>query len=341
MTRVQTETSERELRSGELPPDDARRISVIIPARNAEHTLPTALDSVLSQDYRGPVEVIVADGSDNPRTAEMLRRRYPTVRVVPNPEHIVSTGFNRALEASNGEIIVRCDAHTVFPSSGYVRRAVATLLRTGSANVGGRQRPVGSTMFERSVAMATTNFLGTGGPRYRMGGAEGPTDTAYLGVWRRETLKDLGGFDPTLTVNEDYDLNLRLRQRGETVWFDPDLVVDYRPRSSLRALARQYFNYGRWKSAALVANPGSLRVRQAVPPLFVLGLVASAALGLVGSLWAALLPLVYLLAVVGLALATGIRDRSPAAVLIPMVLATIHVCWGVGFFLPPRRTIHR
>ncbi len=277
------------------PPPHMSRVSVIIPARNSEDSLPATLDSVLAQNYSGSIEVIVADGSDTPATSEMLRRRYPRVRIVPNPERTTSAGLNRALRAAVGEVIMRCDTRAVLTPS-YVRRAVATLARTGAANVGGRQYPVGTTLFERAVAIAATTFLGVGNARHRLGGAEGPVDTVYLGAWPRKALEAVDGFNPALHRNQDYEINWRLRLRGETVWFDPGLVVDYRPRGSLRALARQYFDYGRWKSVVLMIHPSSLRARQLAAPLLVLGLAASGFLGLVGAPWAvaAALPLTYL-----------------------------------------------
>ena len=311
-------------------------VSVIIPARNAEAVLPDALDSVLRQDYGGPIEVIVADGSDTPTMGEMLQQRYPAVRVTHNPEHIVSTGFNRALREARGDIVVRCDAHSTLPP-GYVRRAVETLTRTGAATVGGRQIPVGTTMFRRAVAMAMSNFLGAGNARYRLGGAEGPTDTVYLGAWRRETLVDARGFDIASRVNEDYELNWRLRKQGKVVWFDPELKSAYLPRGSLAALAAQYFNYGRWKSAGLILHPLSLRARHLAAPALTLGLAASAALAVSGALWALTLPIAYLLTLVVGAMAIGVSRRDSAAVLVPLALATIHIAWGTGFFFPPRR----
>ena len=313
------------------------KVSVIIPAKNAEATLPATLASVFSQDYRGPIEVIVADGSDTSATADLLCRRYPQVLRVPNPEHITPTGLNSALQTATGKIVVRCDSASVLPPH-YVRQAVATLERTGAANVGGQQCPVGTTMFERAVGLATTTFLGTGGARYRLGGPEGPIDTVYLGVWYRKTLENLQGFDPAMFINEDYELNWRLRQQRETVWFDPMLKVSYRPRGTLWALAQQYFTYGRQKSRMLREHPSSLRARQIPAPLLVLGLVVCAVLALAGAGWAAAaLPLVYLSVLIGGGLAIGVRRRDPAAVLVPLVLAAIHLSWGVGFFLAARK----
>ena len=330
--------------SAERPPPPTRTeaatlpfVSVIIPARNEERTLPAALDSALAQDYAGEIEIIVADGSDTPALADIVRERYPSVRLVPNARQTTPAGLNLALREAKGSVIARVDAHAALPQ-GYVRRAVETLARVGAANVGGRMVPAGETFFQRAVAAATSTPMGTGGARYRQGGPEGPADTVYLGVFRRDAIEAAGGFDETLLRSQDSDLNWRLRTRGETVWFDPELAVAYRPRRSFAALARQYFNYGRWKSAILIRHPSALRPRQLAPPLLALGLAASAALALAGaSRLAAVLPLVYLCALLAASAWAGLRRREPAAVLAPLALAVMHLSWGTGFFLPARR----
>ena len=283
------------------------------------------------------MEVIVADGSDTPATSETIRRKYPMVRLIPNPARTAGSGMNAGLYAAAGRIVARCDAHSRLPP-GYVRRAVDTLERTGAANVGGRQRPVGRTFFERAVAIAMSLPLGAGDARYRLGGAEGPVDTVYLGVFRRRALEAVDGYDSSLDRNQDYELNWRLRERGETVWFDPELSAAYLPRGTLCSLASQYFDYGRWKRAVLRLHPSSAKARHFAAPLLTLGLAASIALGWAGAPWwaAAALPLAYLLALAGGAAAAGIRRQEPSAFLLPLVLAAMHLSWGVGFFLPPR-----
>ena len=329
-------------------------VSVIIPARNAEGTIADALESVLAQDYAGEIEVIVADGSENATTVKLVQRRFPGVRVVPNPGRETSCGLNLALRASRHPVVARCDTRTVLPS-GYLTRAVGTLLLTGAANVGGRINPVGTTFFERAVALATSTPLGAGDARYRIGGAEGPADTVFLGVFRRDVLDAAGGFDETFLRNQDYELNWRLRERGGTVWFDPTLVVDYRPRGSLRALARQYFDYGRWKRVMLTRHPRSLRFRQVAAPLLLAALAVSVGLGAAGALIASGMapavapetgapllyaatasPLGYGLLLCAVSVALGLRRRRPEAVLLPVVAATIHLSWAAGFFTGAR-----
>ena len=333
---------------GDASDPDARPrtpgVSIIIPARNEEDNLPAALDAALAQDYAGSVEIIVADGSDTAATAEMLRRRYPTVRRVSNPARTIPAGLNRALREATGEIVVRCDARTVL-SPGHVRRAVATLVRTGAASVGGRQNVVGATLAGRAFALAARTVLGSGSSRYRMGKNEGPTDSVYLGAWFRTKLNAMGRFNPSLLKNQDYELNWRLRRRGDVVWFDPGLSAEYRPRATLRALARQYFDYGWWKAVMLLTHPASMKTRQVAAPLLVLGLAVSGALALAGATGAAMLPIGYLALLAAGFLESLRRRRDPLATpLVPVVLATMHLAWGVGFLssmvrnLRPRRT---
>ena len=111
-------------------------VSVVIPARDASKTIATTLDSVLSQEYAGSVEVIVADGSGTPGMAEIIHRQYPTVKLVPNPDQELLPGIIRCSQAATGQVLARCDAHTSF-TPGYLCRAVELLQKTGAANVGG------------------------------------------------------------------------------------------------------------------------------------------------------------------------------------------------------------
>ena len=172
------------------------------------------------------------------------------------------------------------------------------------------------------------------GAGYRIGGAEGAVDTVFLGVFRREAIEAAGGWDESLLRNQDYELNWRLRERGGTVWFDPALAVDYRPRGTFRALARQYFGYGWWKATVLARHPRSWRARQLAAPLLVAALAASAA-GLAAPeplrLTASAVPLAYGLVLFAGAAAIGLRRRQAAALLVPAVAATIHLAWGIGF----------
>lgn len=315
-----------------VPVSPDPRVSVVVPAYNAQATIGRALDSILAQDYPGPIEIVVADGSTGGATRAVLARYGDRVTVIDNPSGNTPDALNAAITASAGEVIVRCDAQAVLPSD-YVRRAVATLISTGAVNVGGVQAAVGETTWERGVATAQSTPLGVGDARYRLGGDPGPVDTVYLGVFRRDALEDAGGFDPRFKRNQDYELNWRLRERGGVVWFDPGLEVEYRPRSTVASLARQYYEYGQWKRRMLAVHPKSVRPRQVAAPLLVLGLLGSMAVATVRPGLGAVLPSVYTVSVVATAVVEAGRRHDPAALLASVAMPIMHLSWGTGFLL--------
>ena len=301
-------------------PDNLPTVSVVIPARDAAESLSATLAAIARQTYENIVDVVVA-AADEP-TATTARAAGATV--VDNPSGTTPAGLNLAIDASSGEIIVRCDAHAIFPPR-YVEAAVATLLARGAVNVGGSQVPVGQTPWENAIAEAMASRWGAGDAKHRIGGAAGPAETVYLGVFRRDALAAVGGFDEDFERTQDYELNHRLIEAGGTVWFDPELRVGYRPRGSLRALARQYYDYGRAKRQFNRKHPRSLLLRQVAPPT----LVVVMAVALVTSIfWPAALslPAVYVLAVLAASL-----GRQAAFWRVAPALAVMHVSWGLGF----------
>lgn len=325
-----------------LPPlADARAlaVSVIIPARDAEATLARSVAAVLAQ-RPAPAEVVIAvgpSGDDTAGVAADLCAAHPgRVRVVANPSGRTPEALNAAIAATTGQVIARVDAHCVLPA-GYLAAAVETLEASGAGNVGAVQHPVAEEGFARAVAVAMRSPLGTGGASYRSAGRAGPVDTAYLGVFRREALEAVGGYDPEFTRNQDAELNLRLSRADFPVWMDPRMVVAYQPRGTVTGLARQYLGYGRWRRHTGRVHPGSLAPRQLIPPAAVLAVVAATGLAVVlrDGRPLALVGGGYLGAVTGGSLAVVERLRDAPAVTV--ALATMHASWGVGFLLGPPR----
>ncbi len=304
-----------------------------MPVRDGAATVAAAVAAALDQDYPGEVEVVIAVGPSGDGTAEVLAGlpADPRVRLVPNPSGGTAAGLNAAIAASRGTVIARCDAQSRFPH-GYLRRAVEILAETGADNVGGTQAAEGTAFLSRAVAIAQTTFLGVGDARYRTGGRPGPVDTVYLGVFRRAALERVGGFDEAQVRNQDYELNWRLRESGGTVYFHPDLAVAYTPRSGLRPLWRQYWEYGTWKRVMLRKHPRSLRWRQMAPPALIAALLWSLVMLVTPWPWAAaLVPGAYLAALLVTALFEGIRRRTATAAALPVVVPTMHLAWGLGF----------
>jgi cellulose synthase/poly-beta-1,6-N-acetylglucosamine synthase-like glycosyltransferase len=314
-------------------------VAVIVPVRNGAGDLVACLDAVTGQDYPGRLEVVVAVGSSDDDTAAVaaeVAARDGRVRVVDNPAGGTASALNAAIAATSARVIARVDAHAVVPPD-YVRQAVQILQDSGADNVGGVQQATGSTPFEHAVARAMSSRFGVGNAAFHYGGQPGPTDTVYLGVFRCDALTRVGGFDETLVRNQDYELNWRIRRSGGVVWFDPSLRVRYRPRSTLRGLARQYLEYGRWKRVVLRRHPSSARVRQLIAPAAVVANGVALLLGVTVHRRFLTVPGLYTASVL-VASAVGSRGLSSGeAARLPAVYATMHHAWGIGFLTSPRR----
>ncbi|MDP9497873.1 MAG: glycosyltransferase family 2 protein [Actinomycetota bacterium] len=314
-------------------------LSVVMPVREEARHLRASVRRILAQDYPGPVEVVLALGpsrDDTHRIARELAAEHPGLRLVDNPSGRTPDALNAALAAATGEVVARVDGHALLPP-GYLRRAVDVLQETGAVNVGGIMAAEGTTPFERAVARAMTSPFGVGAGRFHYGGEAGPADTVYLGVFRRAALHAVGGYDPRFARAQDWELNHRLRGAGGLVWFTPELRVTYRPRPTLRALARQYRDYGRWRRVVMRRHPDSVRLHYLVPPVAVLGVAGGAVLAATGRRIGLVPPLTYAAAVLLASAYEGGGLPLPVRARLPLVFATMHGAWGVGFLTSPRR----
>ena len=314
-------------------------VSIVLTVLNEEPYLRAAMAAVLGQDYPAPVEVVIALGPSRDRTDEVaaaIAAEDPRVSTVPNPSGRTPEGLNRALGQTRYPVVARVDGHSELPLD-YLRIAVETLRRTGADNVGGLMWAEGRTPFEHAVARAMTSRFGVGNAPFHVGGEEGPADSVYLGVFRREAIDAVGGYDERFTRAQDWEMNYRLRSNGGLVYFTPKLRVAYRPRGDVRSLASQYFHYGRWRYEVMRQHPSSVNLRYLAPPTALVALVGGLVAVLVGAFtwpWLMLgfaVPVTYLAGVLAGAMATsrglGVRSR----VLLALVYPTMHVCWGAGF----------
>lgn len=319
-------------------------ISVIMPVLNEEQHLAASVTKIIEQDYPGTYEIVMAVGPSRDRTEQVaadLAARYPQVRVVPNPAGKTPAALNAAIAASRYDILVRVDGHGEL-DPGYLCTAVRTLQDTGAANVGGVMDAKGRTPLEEAIAVAYNSRLGLGGSSFHLRKSPaGPAQTVFLGVFDKAKLLAVGGFDETMHRAQDWELNYRITKAGHLIWFTPDLRVTYRPRSSLRSLAKQFYSTGKWRREVIDRYPETANLRYLAPPLAVAGVIVGTSAGVVsfavpgkgGRLlrlgWLA--PLGYLAGIL-----TGISLlRQPmswaARVRLPLVLAVVHGCWGIGF----------
>lgn len=316
-----------------------------MPARDDARHLPRAVEAVIDQAWPGAFEVLLVVGpsrDDTASVAHQLAAQHRSVRVVDNPWGVTPDALNVGIAAASHDVVVRVDAHGELPT-GYLSTAVATLQRTGAANVGGVMVAQGRSLFEQAVAASYNSRLGLGGGGFHLTDTpEGPAPTVFLGCFRKDALLAAGGYHPDLVRAQDWELNHRLRAAGEVVWFTPELQVTYRPRSSLGALARQFFRTGQWRREIVRRLPETASPRYLAPPVLV-GATSSGVLvallgravgrgrvrGVVRLGW---LPLVAYLTAIAVGSAT-LPKPLPLAVRVrlPAVLAVMHLAWGLGF----------
>lgn len=322
-------------------------VSYVMPVLNEQDYLEDAVQSILQQKYDGEKELILALAPSSDRTNEIAARLAaadPRITLVQNPEGHIPEGLNAAFTAARFDYIVRVDAHSELAPK-YTRRGLAILEKTGSANVGGIMRAKGKTKLQKAIARAYNSPFGLGGATYHRKGKAGPAESAYLGIFRRQPVLEVGLFDPEIRRGEDWELNLRLREAGYQVWFSPKLRVTYWPRATWLHLAQQMRATGTWRAKIVRRYRAKNPWRFFVPGALVLSTLLSALLavlqltGVVNGIWSAVLSLIYLAPVSYLALNIVMSFRQRAArslsdrLLNILVFATMHYSWGWGFLV--------
>jgi glycosyltransferase involved in cell wall biosynthesis len=313
-------------------------VTVIIPCRNERPYIGKCLDSVLAGDYPHELlEIIVADGMSDDGTREVLQSyhaRNAKIRCVDNPERIVPTGLNRAIKLATGEYIVRLDAHTEYAPD-YIRQCVAVLQETGAANAGGAWRTKAAGYWQSAIALGFHSPFAAGGARSRDVNFDGAVDTVIYGSWRRQTLLDIGLFDEALVRNQDDELNLRLTRAGGVIWQSARIRSWYQPRPSLRALWRQYAQYGYWKVRVIQKHKLPASWRHIVPGAFVASVLLLTMLSLF-SPWARVLWLLAVGSYITANLLASLWTCRRAAhwrflPIIPLVFGAYQIGYGYGF----------
>jgi glycosyltransferase involved in cell wall biosynthesis len=312
-------------------------VSVILPILNEERDLSNCISAILQQDYPSDIEVILALGPSKDKTtqiAEKLSALNSRIKLVSNPTGQTAVGLNLAIKMSSNEIICRIDGHSEI-SKDYVKTAVEILQKKNAVNVGGLMHADSDSGLQRVVAQAMRSKLGVGPSKFHTGGSAGESDTVYLGTYKKSAVLAAGGFDERYIRAQDWELNYRLRKNGGLIWFDPRLQVTYRPRSTFNKLAKQYFQYGRWRRVISRQHRNTVNFRYLAPPFAVVANTLSIFFTItINPLFIApFLVYVSTLILGSLFIGRKIIDK----LLMPFVLVTMHFSWGVGFITSPKK----
>jgi glycosyltransferase involved in cell wall biosynthesis len=312
-------------------------VSVILPILNEERDLSNCISAILQQDYPSEIEVILALGPSEDKTtqiAEKLSVSDSRIKLVSNPTGQTAVGLNLAIKVSSNEIICRIDGHSEI-SNNYVKTAVEILQQKNAVNVGGLMYADSDSGLQRVVAQAMRSKLGVGPSKFHTGGSAGKSDTVYLGTYKKAAVLAAGGFDERYIRAQDWELNYRLRKNGGLIWFDPRLQVTYRPRSTFKKLAKQYFQYGRWRRVISRQHKNTVNFRYLAPPFAVATNTLSIFFSIIISPLFITPLLIYFCALIigSLFIGRKVIDK----LIMPFVLATMHFSWGIGFITSPKK----
>jgi glycosyltransferase involved in cell wall biosynthesis len=306
-------------------------ITIILPTLNERGYIRDCLDCLKNQDYPNIVEILVVDGGSRDGTQEIVMAEGGNVRLIDNPRMTAAAAMNIGIKECSTALYVRVDAHTLYATD-YVSQSVATFNESDAKVVGGPMRPVGTNPFGRAVSAVTTSPLGVGPGRFHYSEKLEEVETVYLGIFDRDFVIKVGGYDETNLqwAAEDQELNYRIRKAGGKILLDPRIKSTYFPRNNARALARQYHNYGMCKASTLAKHKVLPYWRPLAPAIMVLLCILWIPMTIVFGVWY-LSPLPLIADLAG-ALAIGLRMSKERGVTPHRVAIAISIChWFYGF----------
>jgi succinoglycan biosynthesis protein ExoA len=312
-------------------------MSVIVPCRNEKDYIAACVRSILAQEPPpGGFEIIIVDGMSDDGTRDILKRLVatePLLRTVDNPRRITPCGMNVGIREARGRYIAIMGAHNRYAPE-YLCRSMEVLEETGADNVGGAMICEAESWLQRAIAAAHHSPFAAGNARWHNPDYEGPADTVFGGLYRREVFERIGLFDEELVRNQDDEFNLRLQRAGGKIWQSPRIKSWYKPRASLRALFKQYKQYGYWKVRVIQKHKLPASVRHLIPGCFVLSLLLSSLASLLWppAAWCLLgLGGAYSTCNLAASLLTAARQGWVLFPLLPPVFACYHFGYGYGF----------
>lgn len=311
-------------------------VLVVIPVLNEAAHIEACIRSLMKGDTRlRDASFVVADGGSKDATraiVQAMRDEFPNLSLVNNPKRLQSAAVNiAAREAGEGRLIlVRCDAHAIYPSN-YVMKVADSLGQRGIASVVVPMDTIGETCFQKANAWIVDTPLGSGGSAHRGGRKSMFVDHGHHAGFDLKTFLHVGGYDETFSHNEDAEFDTRLRGAGGQIYLDADIRLVYLPRATVTSLARQYFNYGKGRARTLMKHGEHPKLRQLVPPATLVACLTGFALAPLNPL-ALIIPGGYLAALAVVSLAIAVKHKSLCGLLAGLASATMHMSWAAGFF---------
>lgn len=314
-----------------------KQISIIIPAYNEEKFIVNCLKSVYTQDYpKDKMEVIVVDGHSTDKTAEIVRRKFPEVILLENPDKIVPISMNMGIKQAKGDYIVRLDAHAEYPQN-YFSKLIENALKYNTDNIGGLciTETKNQALKSWAIKTALSHKFGVGNSAFRVGATKPQiVDTVPFGCFKREVFDRFGLYDERLERNQDIELNKRIKRGGGKILLVPEITCTYFARDTFSGLFNNNYKNGYWNILTVyyTKNFSSLSTRHFVPLIFVLSLILPLLLAFINIkfLWLSVLSSsIYLLALLWVCFSITWRKPWRIIYLLPSFFL-LHISYGIG-----------
>ena len=315
---------------------EGRDVLVAIPTLNEAEHIEACIRSLMKGDPRlSEAEFVVVDGGSRDGTRGIvlgMAKEFPNLRLLDNPKRLQSAALNLAAR-THGEgrrVLVRCDAHSIYPSN-FVMSVADSLTIRGVASVVVPMDAVGRSGFQLANAWIVDTPLGSGGSAHRGGKRSMFVDHGHHAGFDLAKFIEVGGYDETFSHNEDAEFDTRLRATGGQIFLDADIRLAYFPRAKAGALAKQYFNYGKGRARTILKHGEKPRLRQLIPPATLVACTAGLAAAPF-TLWALILPGGYLAALAAASVGVAVKKKSAVGLMAGPASAIMHMSWSAGFF---------
>ena len=151
-------------------------ISILIPTLNEENYISNCIESLLVslKDFNN-YEIIIIDGGSNDKTINIISNyseKNPKIKLLKNPKKIAPAALNLGLKKAKFNIIMRCDAHAIYPHN-YIKNNFDLLIKSDekTMNVGGYINTVSkkNTLISNSISLVLSSSFGVGNAKFRTG----------------------------------------------------------------------------------------------------------------------------------------------------------------------------
>lgn len=322
-------------------------VSIVIPMLNERDAIVRCINSILAQDYPSDkLEIIVVDGlsADGSREqVQTLIKQHQSIRLLDNPQKRTPRSLNIGIQNAAGDVVIILGAHTTIDNK-FVSTNIKYMNELDVKCTGGTQINVGETFLQRAIGYGMGSVFGMPSAPYRFFPKKRFVDTVVYAAYRKELFDEIGYFDEELHISEDAELNWRIRQAGHKIFYTPEIISYYYPRKNLKTLFKQFLNYGILRVNVIKKHYDALKLIHMLPPAFV-GLLITLGVGgiFLPSLWSVLAVILtlYLLYIVLGAVLTAVKlKKLKYMVILPVVFSTMHISWGLGFFIGIFKTTH-